>query len=139
MFAQSCATYLKWAHTAESLRVVPPPRTEKGVTENQSVVENDDEILVAPSQNAMATTRGTHQTVRSPKRAPALCAGERASALCAGERGVCEDATPGARFAAVPPKTDTQGVSVNATPGARECVGASALRTGRGIAAAAMH
>ena len=93
MYAQSCAIYIRCAHEAASSSVVPPPRTEKGVNKNYSAVENDDEILVAPSQNAMTTTCGTHHTVWSPKRAPALCAGERASALCAGERGVSENAT----------------------------------------------
>ena len=98
-WAQSCAPIIRWAHAAASLRVVPPPRNERGNTKRARVppgVDIDDEkVLVAPSQNVMTwhgnrregATLGTHAKV---------WAFDRADAECVGRWGGREGATPGA-------------------------------------------
>ena len=88
--AQLCIKIKHWAHVADCSRVVPPPRNDLGRTEKPSaplnVIKNDEDgILVAPSQNVMARHRAI------------TC--DNAVENNWGRRGIT---TPGARTNAVP-------------------------------------
>ena len=120
-WVQSCAPLIKWAHAAASLRVVPPPRNERGNTKRSRVSlgvdVDDDEVLVAPSQCVMTwhgnrregATLGTHAKV---------CAFDRADAECVGRWGDREGATPGAREGDAQIRDDEWRVHEFAAPGA---------------------
>ena len=133
IIAQSCALIVKWAHAAASLRVVPPPRNEQGVTENscvpRSVVNNDDGVPVALSQNVM-TKHGDRREGATLGAHTKVWPYERADAESVGESGDRECATPWARGNAVPIEKKEQGGRDRATPGARAYTAPSLCASG---------